>query len=100
MNRSDDVDDIEDNDRVLSICVVVAAAAAIFSSACFSSVCVSVELKSDFELRYWQNPIRTDFWIIYLGYVWHFRFRKIYEIYHYILTNYKINHTNFFFYQN
>lgn len=56
MNRSDDVDDIEDNDRVLSICVVVAAAAAIFSS-----VCVSVELKSDFELRYWQTQYAPIF---------------------------------------
>ena len=62
MNRSDDVDDIEVNDRVLSICVVVAAAAAaIFSSACFSSVCVSVELKSDFELRYWQTQYAPIF---------------------------------------
>lgn len=57
MNRSDDVDDIEDNDRVLSICVVVAAAAA----AIFSSVCVSVELKSDFELRYWQTQYTPIF---------------------------------------
>lgn len=57
MNRSDDVDDIEDNDRVLSICVVVAAAAA----AIFSSVCVSVELKSDFELRYWQTQYAPIF---------------------------------------
>lgn len=63
MNRSDDVDDIEDNDRVLSICVVVAAAAAaaIFSSACLSSVRVSVELKSDFELRYWQTQYAPIF---------------------------------------